>query len=208
MPVPWETDMWSLNVPFLATNGPEKCHHIKSGQSKLLQEKCLASTLCTLCQGKTKSDTAESNLQLLFPQLRLPDSCGCVWSGGRTHLRLSGRPVINTTTEGLWKQQPVRNGQAKSVGEIPSQLLELKTTTSSTILYFFKFLQHFIARVRTVPSNQNAEFKCRIFEFCTLIGSHGQCSCNWKLHELHVNTSVFDIMCFTWTGKHAVVLKS
>ena len=30
----------------------------------------------------------------------------CVkWWGG--HLRLSGRPVINTTTEGLWKQQAV-----------------------------------------------------------------------------------------------------
>ena len=34
---------------------------------------------------------------------------------------------------------------------------------------FSKFLQHPVARARTVPSNQIAEG----FEFCSLIGSHG-----------------------------------
>ena len=42
---------------------------------------------------------------------------------------------------------------------------------------FSKFLQHPVARVRTVPSNQIAEG----FEFCYLIGSSSWCCCNRKL---------------------------
>jgi len=39
----------------------------------------------------------------------------------------------------------------------------------ASIQYFSKFLQHPVARARTMPSNQIAEG----FEFCSLIGSHG-----------------------------------
>ena len=54
------------------------------------------------------------------------------------------------------------------------------TRSSPALLHFSKFLQHPVARVRTVSSNQIAEG----FEFCSLIGSHG-CRCfNQKLQEL------------------------
>jgi len=45
---------------------------------------------------------------------------------------------------------------------------------------FSKFLQHPVARMRTVPSNQITEG----FEFCSRIGSHSWRCCNQKLQEL------------------------
>ena len=52
---------------------------------------------------------------------------------------------------------------------MPSKALPSQVQRSS------KFLQHLVARARTVPSNQIAEG----FKFCSLIGLHGRRCCNW-----------------------------
>ena len=60
---------------------------------------------------------------------------------------------------------------------------------------FSKFLQHPVARARTVPSNQIAEG----FKFCSLIGSRGWRCWNRKLQELGKALYVMGL-CKTWTG--------
>ena len=62
--------------------------------------------------------------------------------------------------------------------EVLQQLGPAVNNWKKVLLHFFKILQYSVARVRTVPSKQIAEFK-----FCSLLGSQGWHCCKWKLQE-------------------------
>ena len=79
----------------------------------------------------------------------------------------------------LWQTSCGKEG--KYVASFPGcSHLQYLITYGLHIQRFSKFLQHPVARARTVPSNQIAEG----FEFCSLIDSHGWRCCNRKLQEL------------------------
>ena len=92
-------------------------------------------------------------------------------------------PRVKVVTTRLVRQPCVTCTFTRTLYEtvtVVTWLLQPAAGIKVNVQRFSKFLQHPVARARTMPSNQIAEG----FEFCSLIGSHGWRCCNRKLQEL------------------------